>query len=374
MPEVPFESLEVNNFRGFSHLVVEQLGRVNLIVGKNSVGKSSLLEALWLYAQRGSLRTIEELLISRDELSSSRVRSELDWEKIETAIRSLLHGRADIRRGGAAIRIGPLDTPDRLLALNIGWYRRRKEEDGAVGVAVQSSPSSELPPDAFIGCAVQFGEERGVIRGFERLGGRTFASRVTDDQVMPSFFMPANGLSQGQIGLLWDEIALTDLEEDVVRSLQIVVPEIERINLISMYDDFSERVGRIPVIRMRGEKLPIPLRELGEGTSRMLGLTLCLVNTQGGLLLIDEIDSGLHYSTQYRLWELIFEVARRLNIQVFATTHSWDCIESFQAAASVNENDGMLIRLSRKGEGAIASTTFDGRRLKIATREHIEIR
>src|SRR5690348_12744309 len=61
-------SLEIHNFRGFHNLHIEHLGRVNLIVGKNNVGKTSLLEALRLYAERGSPVLILELLGARDEV------------------------------------------------------------------------------------------------------------------------------------------------------------------------------------------------------------------------------------------------------------------------------------------------------------------
>lgn len=74
------------------------------------------------------------------------------------------------------------------------------------------------------------------------------------------------------------------------------------------------------------------------------------------------------------LWKLIFHTARRLNVQVFATTHSWDCIEGFQQASqAVGNGDGLLIRLESKQEG-INATLFDERRSGIAAREQIEVR
>src|SRR6266566_2394017 len=77
MGNLILNSLEIRGFRGFRHLQIERLGRVNLIVGKNNVGKSSLLEALQLYAVRGSPALIWELLRVRDESRySSEVRDE----------------------------------------------------------------------------------------------------------------------------------------------------------------------------------------------------------------------------------------------------------------------------------------------------------
>jgi predicted ATP-dependent endonuclease of OLD family len=99
-----------------------------------------------------------------------------------------------------------------------------------------------------------------------------------------------------------------------------------------------------------------------------------LVNARNGLLLVDEIENGLHYSAQLDVWRLINRLASRLNVQVFATTHSWDCIESFQKAAQEDtQNEGILIRLESK-KGKIVATLFDEKELGIATREQIEVR
>jgi AAA15 family ATPase/GTPase len=62
---------------------------------------------------------------------------------------------------------------------------------------------------------------------------------------------------------------------------------------------------------------------------RVLQLALKIFPAKGGFLLIDEFENGLHYSVQERIWQLAFEMAQRLDIQVFATSHSWDCVESF---------------------------------------------
>ncbi len=101
------------------------------------------------------------------------------------------------------------------------------------------------------------------------------------------------------------------------------------------------------------------------------------VNAKDGMLLIDEVDSGLHYSVQANVWRLIFEVARRLNVQVFATTHSWDCVKGFQQATQENkEDEGLLISLRRKKdqEDEIVAVLFDEEELSIVAPSHIEVR
>lgn len=107
---------------------------------------------------------------------------------------------------------------------------------------------------------------------------------------------------------------------------------------------------------------------------RMFVFALALANADNGFLLVDEIESGIHYSVQPDMWQLIFRIAQQLNIQVFATTHSWDCIEGFQnAVAKEGFDDGLVVRLEKHGD-EVTSTLFDARRLSIATNELIEIR
>ena len=75
---------------------------------------------------------------------------------------------------------------------------------------------------------------------------------------------------------------------------------------------------------------------MGDGINRILTIILAMVNCENGYLLIDEFENGLHYSVQEKLWEIIFYLAKRLNIQVFATTHSNDTIEVIYFSVSRN--------------------------------------
>jgi predicted ATP-dependent endonuclease of OLD family len=98
-----------------------------------------------------------------------------------------------------------------------------------------------------------------------------------------------------------------------------------------------------------------------------------LVNAKDGLLLIDEFENGMHYSVQLDVWRAIFKLSQRLGIQVFATSHIWDSIDTFQKAAAETPEDGVLIRLARKGD-AIIPTIYTENELAIVTRDRIEVR
>jgi hypothetical protein len=346
------DSLEIRNFRVFRYLCIERLGRVNLIAGKNNVGKTCLLEALWLYARRGYPQLIGHLLEVRDELDRLSSSESIEYaEALFGALTYLFHGRQSISEQTGPIQIGPCNVPSSTLSITL------KGLDG-------NPPSPKL--------AISLGTQlMSAEFSLGRPSEELFAHALIFEP-MPHRFVAAEGLSNQQTGRLWDDITLTDLQDDVLTSLRIIAPEVEGVGFRSRRKDSDKE--RIPIARITGLEHPIPLRSLGEGTNRMFGIALALVNAKDGLLLVDEIDSGLHYSVQPDLWRLVFQVARRLNVQVFATTHSWDCIEGFQKAASEDEKaEGVLISLREKG-GDIEAVLFDERELEIATREKIEVR
>lgn len=86
MGQLLLDSLEIRNFRGFQHLQIEKLGRVNLIVGKNNIGKSSLLDALDLYARRGTPSLIWQILRTRAEFRENFPRTEENVDELLGAL------------------------------------------------------------------------------------------------------------------------------------------------------------------------------------------------------------------------------------------------------------------------------------------------
>ncbi len=375
-------SLEIRNFRGFHHLQIEHLGRVNLIVGKNNIGKSSLLEALRLYTQRFSPTLVWEILRARDESKySSGVLDESKYlltsrsldrpENLESqllALKYLFYGRKTIRTHVELIQIGPLNSQDETLSISIGWYAEEVDEQGRLKRRLLEPEEYSVVDNPLPRFTIQMGKQSKIDYPL------TFSRLIRPElEEINSFFVGANGLSGNQAGNLWDQTTLKSKDVDVLTSLHIIAPGVEGYSFVG---DTESRtgLGRVPIVRIKDIDEPLPLRSLGDGMQRILGIALALVNTTDGILLIDEIENGIHYSVQPELWQLIFQLARRLNVQVFATTHSWDCIEGFQKAAQEDkQEEGMLIRLSLK-KGEIGATLFDEEELGIATREQIEVR
>ena len=352
MGNLILNSLEIRNFRGFQHLAIERLGRVNLIVGKNNIGKSSLLEALQLYARRGSPRLIKEMLEGRDEgsLSSPTTYTATMIENLLPGLKYFFYGRKLVQL--LPITIGPVNSSEDTLSILVGGF-------------VDLNTPEDIGPRF----SIHLGTQQIVNVGSSAMFSGFLM--VEPAESINHVFIPPNGLQGELIGRLWDGIALTNLETEVIDALRIAAPGIEGLSIIG--DPGSVR-GRIPIIKLTDIDEPIPMRSLGDGMQRILTIALALVNSKNGIVLIDEFENGIYYSAQPELWQFIFKLAHRLNVQVFATTHSWDCVEGFQKAAQENtEEEGMLVRLSLLGDDVIA-TLFDERRLGIATRQQIEVR
>jgi predicted ATPase len=361
-------SLMIQRFRVFDDLRIERLGRVNLIVGKNNVGKSTLLEALCLYFNQGSAATIWQILEARNEgrrpafSVAGRDRSFVQDPLL--IMKKLFHRRYAPELKG--IVIGPSKDSAGVLEVDFGWYIFRTIEEGRRELNPVQVEPDEITDDLIPMLKIRFGGQERL----SRLGRQVIPNNGDNANCV---FVSANGLQSFELGRMWDGIALTDLESDVLSALQLIAPDVERVSLVGGTNMPRER-ERFPIVKLSGVEEPMSLRSMGEGMNRLFGLALGLVNAKEGAFIIDEIESGLHYSVQPDVWHLVFEVARRLDIQVFATTHSWDCITAFQEAARVyDQEEGVLIRLVEK-QGRILADLFDEEDLTIVAREGIEVR
>jgi len=367
--KLTLESFKATGFRAFRDFHVPTLGRVNLFVGNNNVGKTSLLEAILMYATGITPGAIVDLLTTREELIASAVhRRRVDSESLDLALKRLFHLRVD---GGAepTFSLGAIDDEAMRITVRRGWVQVVYTDDDEPRLRFSVSEVQDLFGDQQRALQVQYGRtEKRIIR-YERLLAQA-RGLTQPDPVLPATFVPAFGLDAVEIGVAWDRIALTDAEDLVRDALRIIAPDVDRISLVGDTDRSGDR--KI-VVRLRQQNAPVPLRSMGDGMARLLDISLALVNTQGGVLLLDEVENGIHYSVQSSMWGMIFDIADRLNVQVFATTHSWDCIKAFQAVANSRATVGSLHRLDRRGDDVV-SVPFDEREMAIAAREQIEIR
>ena len=169
--------------------------------------------------------------------------------------------------------------------------------------------------------------------------------------------------------LLFDRVSLSDEEKYVVEALRIIEPRVDRLNFLNE-NEFSN--VRVPYVTLKDTGQRFRLSSMGDGINRVLSIILGLVNCKGGVFLLDEFETGLHYTVQTKLWEVIFMLSEKLNIQVFVTSHSRDCINSFVAA---NEKKlGQIIRLDNR-DGNIVAVSYDNEEdMEFIAQSNVEIR
>lgn len=402
MSSLILNSLEIKNFRAFRHLQIERLGRVNLIVGENNIGKTCLLEALWLYASRGSPDVMKQILSNRNEFALVKD----DQNKAE-AIKYLFYGREPIDKiTTGAIEIGSISKNDTsfvgaiFVNQQMDRYIKQLSSKNISNVMMLINEESD---SNHILMLLEFLYNYKIIDSFDKrdqdFQNELMSNRNTllilsgsPEQVIkieksfkyslitqpakeiPTQFVPYRGVDEKFVEQWWDSTYLTESEDDVLAALHIIEPKIKRIGLVESRQQAGERV---PMVRLSDEKSPVLLSSLGQGMNHLFGLALAMVNAKDGFLLIDEVENGIYHGTQPDLWKFIFEMARRLNVQVFATTHSRDSLEAFHEALEEDEEtDGLLISLrSKQGKpGEVVGVLFERENLAIITDQQIEVR
>ena len=127
-------------------------------------------------------------------------------------------------------------------------------------------------------------------------------------------------------------------------------------------------------MKLKNNDNPVPIGSMGDGMWRMLAMAIAITRCKGGILLVDEIDTGLHYTVMAEMWTLIFGAAKRLNVQVFATSHSYDCVHSL-AKICVNQNDAdNRVSIQRIEVGNSKSVSYTEGEIRTAAERQIEVR
>jgi ABC-type branched-subunit amino acid transport system ATPase component len=380
-PPMRIQSLSIQDFRGFRRFEMKDLGRINLIVGANNSGKTTVLEAINLLAANGDTPAIWSMLLQRGEASGAERSATDSGSSKPVQIWRLFRGY-DIEIGAAFHIEGIADG--RIMATMATIEEYDPTDSQALGVKFPPGDPSEevLPPrlvrmrwshsqsdetELLIPMRGRDGTSSMAIHRNSRLGAHGFPLR----------FLTASSLTVDTVISLIDDIVLTPEEDLVTDALRIIEPNIDRIA-----SSGTERLrsGLQPssrggvLVRLEGVKNRVPIGSLGDGIWRMLGLALSIVHCGDGILLVDDIDTGLHHTVMEEMWKFLDSAARKYNVQIFATTHSRDCYESLAAIAhgSVSDNSDVTIqRIERGREKAVA---YSEQTLVAAAKHGYEVR
>ncbi|MDR0863656.1 MAG: AAA family ATPase [Candidatus Symbiothrix sp.] len=374
------DSLYIKNYRNLKEFKIDSVDQINLITGKNNTGKSTILEAIAIYASKGDLNCILQLLENRGEYFRQ---TELN-NAIESNIRSLsslFTNRIVKFNKTDAIRVGEINHTlfgdeisfEKSISLRFVKYIEEHQTDEQ-GEIIQRKRILSENENENKNCKIGFeiyvdGTPLMLPLTRERFFYRTVYKNST---YFDNFqFIRTGNIGREIIEKLFDNIALTEKENYVIEALKIIEPKTERIAFIK---EENSRL-RNAVIKLSDTSEVLPLKSMGDGINHILTTILALVNADNGFLLIDEFENGLHYTVQEQLWKIIFKLSQALNIQVFATTHSNDCISGFESIlnSSGNTVKGKLIRLDNQN-GEIKSVEYSPNELMIANEHNIETR
>ena len=344
-----YEEVTIENFRGIRICHVEHLGQINIFFGKNNCGKSSLLEALFLLTGQSN----PMLPLQVNNIRGINVSSEDDVTSI--FYRSQKENIIEIKSKGEATRhlkISLSEEPD------ISTVQSDKKKK------IDSTPISRF--------AINLKYETGAAadKHYSKIilaGGK--ATKVVRDpgykeKIIGSYIASGSMINDERRDL--EDIIKNKEESHILDGLKLLEPRIQGIQL----------VGR-KIMADVGLPTLLPINVLGDGTRRVLPLLLSIFKMRGGLLFMDEIENGLHYSVMEGLWTTMMHAAIKFGTQIFISTHSTDIIKSLINAHAAMDGGAPTVsayKLIRKDDDELMALRYDAAQLSYVSNQEIEVR
>lgn len=358
-----YHSFSIKNFRCFDDLTLEGLGRINLIGGRNNIGKTALLEALWIHHGAAN----PDLAVRVDAFRG------LEQVAPDNFLGNLFHGfdrdlTVELCANGAWG-----DTP-RLLRM---WF----EDSATFEIPVPGLENNQ--PDPLQNSSMGIKSSKVIVMDYfhESEGRLTTKGRLVESQVNPlvrtagletsivsgkllqnrplAVFLSARrpGVSNEDV-TRYSQLEINGQQDGVLQILQLVEPNLKRLAVVSagqtpaIYADV--KLGRL-----------IPMQLMGDGMARILSLSLSIASSPGGMVMVDEIENGLHYTVMEKVWQAVAAFARHYDVQLFATTHSHHCIQSACRAFAADEEEPLSLYVLGRSAGKMRSVRYG--REKLAT-------
>ena len=318
-----YSSIQIQGYRGLDSFRMEGLGRVNLLVGANNCGKTSILECIELLGASGAPRVLSDILRRRgewgymgDEDPTTPIGARTDFLDVSHLFANRdMRGRISVEadHGGNVAVSGWNNTVTVYVEGAVArdydeWGARVPEgaEDERLVLHVECSD----PDDRYESVLTDEGmliRSRRLFRPRQPIRSRNSSSQTVQ-------FVRTSGITAADVVHTFSKFVLTPKEEAITQALRIVEPAIERIAPIT--DDRGRLDFSVPggvVLKLREMVDRVPIGSIGDGMWRMLGLALSLANAEGGVLLVDEIDTGFHYSVMEDMWRMINEQASAMS-------------------------------------------------------------
>lgn len=380
---LPFPSLWIRGFRGLSDLRLEDCGRVNLLVGGNNSGKTSVLEAMLLLAAPMDVRQWEGAVELRSTWPLADIRfggggsgrlDALSWlfphgEEAEQPIRIQTGGA--VRELVATARHLVGEPPEQPVVSDDEYIEASKRRSYQSGLYGASGPEAErglaIEVEARWNSDLSTHGEAGPERfrmvlwesGLSYRGPKPFPG----PSVSVAYATPISHRSDGYLAARVSRVLRAKRLDQTVRLLQRLDPRVKDLVMIAPreIDDRSPvPIGSRPPslhVEYEGAGL-VPIQAMGDGLRRALHLAAVVTDvSEGGVLLVDEIEVGMHTTVLEEVFGWLCEACAEAGVQLFATTHSLEAVDAILEGAP--DDDLVLYRL-RKGR----AKRFDGPTLR----------
>jgi AAA15 family ATPase/GTPase len=324
--EAMLKSIHIEHFRGFQDLKVEPLRSVNLIAGQNDSGKTALLEAIYVLLMHQHVQQHLPGLFRVPAQNASPEQNFWPW----------LFYNKDFNKD-VVIRAATSESPE------IGVMARHRSR------RIQGQVEGFKPSQSW-----------GEFQWFMAVGQNELRDKVAVFSTHPS--------NPVQDAIDYNRVVLKRQKTRVQEMLKAIEPRLEAIEPL-------QTGHQAPLIYVDvGLSEMIPVTQMGQGFNRLLDIYSELLASDAKVLLIDEIENGIHHSVLPTIWKGLLLAAREVGIQVFATTHSLECIlAADHAARDATNYDLNLIRLDRVN-GNIKATVMDEKTLATAKEFGWELR
>lgn len=340
------KALEIKQFRGIKNLSIPKFGDINMFVGDNNVGKTTILEAIDCFKNPLNIDAIAR--VARNRVVQSPGSSSL-FE--------------------AFMMLFPVNTEDQKnieLSIDLENLRHKLHITGKrtqlwVETGIVTRNKIDPPPvagevDAFEGRLTFDGSTTDIL--LQDIGLMTLSETTA---LLPVSFVGAMSHHR--------EIMFTpktmEHKDDILEVLKLFDGQIIDFNLVQKENGYT----RSYIVIRHTELGTVPLYIFGDGLKRVLTLASYLVTAQNGVLLIDEIDTSIHFSVLTSVFEWLVEACRKFNVQVFATTHSLEALKVLSSVANMDDASDLATYKIERYEDAFWAKRFGEEQLEYVVNE-----
>ncbi len=329
-----FKEILINRFRSINKIDILDLKNINLFVGNNNCGKTSILEAMFIITGVSNPKIPLTLNQFRD----------IDYLFDKGKNHKLIFYKMDYESG---IEIkAKINNENRELKIKPYYEKENNETISTFDRNFFENPDFDTLSDNknINGLDYNFKIDRKKYKAVIYVKGLLFEEK-----------RPIN-YREKIIGTYVNPKSILRLLPGKLNNLIIKKKISGIINILKKIDNNIENIsiGTDNLIYCdAGLSELVPINVMGDGIIRLLSIIVTIANQRNGFIFIDEIENGLHHKTLKILWRTIFDMSREYNVQIFATTHSYECIKAFQESFLYNKHqeekdDISLYRIAKK--------------------------